>query len=122
MIRRYRDNLYHQAGFARMNAMPKEAAEFCSMSLKIDPYFIEGLDLMAHLLVELGNFAEAEVYVLELLKIYPDFYEYHLAAADFYHSQEKYEKAWNACLKTLELDPGNPEAREMKKKLEALMN
>lgn len=119
IIRRYRDNLFAHALQASETGRKDAAVEFCTMGLQIDPYYVQGLDLMAHLLVQLGNEAKAEVYVLDLLKKYPMYPEYHLAAADFYFTTGSYEKALAEIEITLELDPGNPKARELKKKIEA---
>lgn len=122
IIARYRDNLYIHADWASSNGMTEEAAEFCKMCLWIDPYFPEGLDLMAHLLLELGEKGQAEAHIRSLLDIAPNYPEYHLTVAKFYDRTGQIEKALAECIETLKLDPANPEARRLREKLEAETN
>ena len=122
MISRIAVNLYHQADWASMSGMYKESVDFCNMALQVYPGFVSALDLMAHLLVEIGDEAQAEVYVMELIRMDPGRYEYHFTAADFYYNTGQYEKALIQCDETLKLDPGNPGARELRGKIEAALN
>ena len=118
MISRYRDNLFSHANWASIYGMKNEAFEFCKICLQIDPYFIDGLDFMAHLLMEMGDMSKAESYITELLRIGDDFPGFHRAAADFYYTTGKFEKALIECKKAIELDPGDPEARKLLEKIE----
>ncbi len=122
MISRFAVNLYHHAEWASRSGMNDEAVQFCSMALQVYPGFVNALDMMAHLLVTIGDTDKAEFYVMELIRMDPDRYEYQFTAADFYYNTGKYEKALSHCEDTLRLDPRNPRARELKQKIETALN
>jgi tetratricopeptide (TPR) repeat protein len=119
---RYIANLYNHARWAEEKDMPKEAVEFCRMALEIDPFRIETHDLIARQLFKLGDAAQAEIYIVELLRMYPENPNFHFTAATFYKQQGNSEKAYAECIETLKLDPGHPRANELKGWFEEQMN
>jgi len=122
MFYRYATNLYFHARWAEEKNMPEEGVEFCRMAIDIDPYRVETNDLIAHLLMQLGNVTETEMYILELLRMYPDNANFHYTAATFYNTRGNDKKALDECDIVLRLDPGHQLAKRLKTQIEQMIN
>ena len=95
----------------------KAAEQVCRMGLEVNPEFSDGHLAYARVLLNMKRFAEAFREVKTTVKLSPNNAEAYLTAAKIGMLSGQTEAASQACMRAMDIDPENLEARQLLKRI-----
>ncbi|MBW1870623.1 MAG: hypothetical protein JRJ19_01070 [Deltaproteobacteria bacterium] len=95
----------------------KAAEQVCRMGLEVNPEFSDGHLAYARVLLKMKRFAEAFREVKTTVKLSPNNAEAYITAAKIGMLSGQTEAASQACMRAMDLDPENVEARQLLKRI-----
>jgi hypothetical protein len=96
-----------------------EAEDICKLGLEANPEFSDGHLAYARVLFYLFRYQEAFAEVKLALGLDKDNVEAYLIAAEIFLARSQHKACSEACLKVIDLDPENEEARKLLKRIGA---
>jgi hypothetical protein len=96
-----------------------EAEDICRLGLEANPEFSDGHLAYARVLFYLFRYEEAFAEIKVALGLDKDNVEAYLIAAEIFLARSQHKACSEACLKVIDLDPENQEARNLLKRLGA---
>lgn len=96
-----------------------EAEKICQLGLEANPDFSDGHLAYARVLYYLFRYQEAIEQVKLTLATTPNKVEAYLIAAEIFLARSQHKPASDACLKAIDIDPENIEARQILKRINA---